>query len=157
MGNFSLSNKVTLDVTEGGKKVSSFDVIYREPTRKQMKVIGKENKEVLDLFSKNQKLNKRAEVLEGKLSALRELGKAEEVLSASNKLEKVYDEQTDVEDRFEELGGVDKLIEASKKSFDIAVSGKDLESLRKFTEEQSEYSTVLDALKKDAEGQQGKR
>jgi len=156
MAKIVLAHKLKLDMEIDGKIDKSFVVTYRDLSRKQIKQLGKENKKVMDVFNKGQLLTKRADVLEGKLEALREIGNAEEVLKVSTKLEKIYDEQSVLEDNFEELGGVDKLLEAAKINFDISVGGKDKEALAQYTEDFSDFGVILEALKRDVKEQQGK-
>ncbi len=156
MAKVKLSSKAKLEFEVNGKIENSFDVTYREPSRKQVKIMGKENKEILDLFTKNQTLTKRAAVFETKVDALKALDKPLDTLRATSKLEKIYDEQVILEDKYEALGGIDKLIEASKMTYDLAVGGKDKEALEKFIEEFSDYGTILEALKEDVKEQQGK-
>ena len=155
MAKISLGTKVKLDFTDEGKVFKTFNVTYRELGRKQTKSIGKENKDIMDVFTKGQSLVKRSEVLEAKVAALKELNKADDLLSTTNKLDTLYDEQDVIEEKFEELGGIDKLLEASKLTYDLAVGGKDKDILSEFAETESEYSTVLNALKEDAQSQSG--
>ena len=156
MAKLNLSTKVTLDITDNGKKIDSFEVTYRKPTRKQEKKIGADNKEIIEVFQKGLNLIKRTEVLESKVEALKELGKNEELLKAVNKLETLYKQQSEYDDKFEELGGADKLMEASKLQFNIAVGGKDKDRLAEWIEDNAEYAEVLDTIAKDALEQQGK-
>ncbi len=157
MAKMQLDIKVKLDIVASGKTVDTFEVTYRELTRKEGRSIGKENKTILDLFNKSQQSTKRVEMLEGKVGAFKEVERPEDVIKASAKLEKLYDEQAEMETKFEELGGLDKLLEASRATYAISVGGKDKDRLEEFIEAQSDYSTVLEALKEDAGEQRGKR
>ncbi len=156
MAKFQLDIKVKLEIVSAGKTIDSFDVTYKELTRKEGKSIGKENKEILELFNKSQLLEKRVTVLEGKIDALKELERPEDVLKTATKLERLYDDQANMEEEFEKLGGLDKLLEASKLSYEASVAGKDKNRLTEFVEAQSDYSTILAALKEDANEQKGK-
>jgi type II secretory pathway component HofQ len=101
------------------------------------------------VFTDAQSLAKKAEVLESKVAALKELGKSDQLLEATSKLEYIYNNQDDLESKFEELGGFDKLLEASKISYDTSVGGKDKEALAEFAENESSYSDVMDAIRQD--------
>jgi len=148
---------IKLDIVDSGKKVlKTFNVDYKEPSRKEQKQLGKENETILDLFKQNQKLDRRVKVTEIKIEALREIdGKSRELLSSVNTLEKLYIQRDEVENNFEELGGVDKMIEASKETFIISVGGKDKDTLSEYIEENGDYSEYLDTIAKDAKNQKG--
>lgn len=155
MAKLILSSKVKLDITEDGKVVKTFNVTFRELSRKQQKAIGKDNKEILDIFQKGQSTTKRVEVLEAKLAALGEVEDPKATLSTANKLETIYDEQDKLEEKFEKLGGIEKLLEASTISYDMLVGGKDKAILKEFAESESDYSVVLAALRDDLKEQKG--
>lgn len=152
-----LSQSATIEIEDNGKVIKTFNVTFREPTRKELKKLGKDDKEIIEVFSKSKSLTDRASVLESKIQALSKMGtNSDKLFKATEKLEKIYDDQDELEEKFEKLGGIDKLFEASKRTFEKFVSGKDKEALAIFTEESSEYSTVLDAIKKDISDNQGK-
>jgi len=155
MANINLGVKVTLDIKDEDKIVKSFEVVYREASKKQQKKLGKENKEVLDLFKKNQNLDRRVKVLEDKQEVLKALGEDKALLGVIKELEKLYNAKDEVEDEFETLGGFDKLSEASEETFKIAVTGKDSKELIAFIEENGDYSDYLEAIVKDVEDKKG--
>jgi hypothetical protein len=135
MATLSLSNKVKLDIKEDGKVIKTFNVTYRELTRKQSKKLGKDNKEILDIAQKGASLESRISVLSTKMKALEELGRSEEVVKVANTLDTLMSQRDEMEDKYEELGGIDKLTEAAEVSFNLSVGGKDKEALREFTDE----------------------
>lgn len=156
MAKIQLSHKAKVEIEDDGKIVKSFSVTFREPTQKEKKKLGKGHEEIIKVFTDAQALAKKAEVLESKVSALKELDNSEQLLKATNKLEEIYDKQDAIEDMFEELGGFEKLFEASKLSYDNSVGGKDKEALAEFAEEESSYSDVLEAIKQDIKESKGK-
>ncbi len=156
MAKLQLSSKVKVDIEEDGKITRTFSVNFKKLTRKESKKLGKENEEIMESFSKAQSLVKRAEVLEAKMEALKGSNNDNELIKVANKLEAIYNEQDGLEDTFEVLGGLDKLLEASKLTYDASVSGKDKEALAEFAENESEYSIVLQAIDEDLKDKMGK-
>ncbi|MCK5744478.1 MAG: hypothetical protein KAH30_07040 [Caldisericia bacterium] len=156
MAKIQLSTIVKLDISEDGKITRSFSVTFREPSKKQQKEIGKENKTILDLFKVSQKLERRIEATEAKVEALKSMDKATELLSTAKKLDDLYSQIDEVETQFDSLGGYDQMMEASKLSFEKAIGGKDKEDLRVFIDEFSDYTTILNAISNDAKEQRGK-
>lgn len=156
MAKIQLSTRVTLDITENGKVVDTFKISFREPSKRQQREIGKENEEILDLFKKSQSLDRRLEVTEAKVSALKELENAKELLTTAKSLDKLYIDRDNIEDRFIDLGGFEKMLEASRLTFDHAISGEDKDRLRDFIEDQSDYSIIMGAIAEDAKEQRGK-
>ena len=155
MAKIQLSTAVTLEITDNGKVVDTFKVTHREPSKKQQRKLGKENKDMPDLFKLSQKLDRRIEVSESKVDALQELGNPKDTLKEINKLELIYIEKDKVEDKFDALGGYDKFLEISQLSFDMQVGGKDKERLAEFIEENSDYGSVLEAIAVDAKAKRG--
>jgi len=156
MAKISLSIAVNLDITDSGKVVKTFNLTYRQPSKKEQKQLGKENETILDLFKQSQKIDRRIEAVEVKIEALRSMeNKASELLKSANLLEKLYIQKDEIEDDFEKIGGIDKMLEASKETFSISVGGKDKDELMEFIEENSDYSTFLDAIAEDAKKQKG--
>ncbi|MCK5743631.1 MAG: hypothetical protein KAH30_02750 [Caldisericia bacterium] len=155
MAKIQLSNNITLDIIEGDEKIKSFSITYREPSRKQQRALGEDNKAIIDLFKESQKLDRRLEVMEAKVDALKELEQAKELLSTAKKLDEMYIRRDKIEDQFEEMGGVDKMLEASQLTFDISVGGKDKKILKEFIETSSDYNVILNAIADDAKAQRG--
>ena len=155
MAKLQLSNAVTLEIAEMGKVVDTYKLSYKEPSKKEQKEIGKGNKDILDLFKSSQKLDRRIEVMEAKVEALKELNNAEELLDTAKKLDDLYQARDKIEDDFDKLGGFDKMLEASEVTFGISVGGKDKKRLVEFVEAQSDYATVLTAIAEDAKEQKG--
>lgn len=156
MSKIKLSIKAKIEIEDNGKVVKTFNVNFKELTRKQQKNLGKDNKEILEVFGKSQSLAKKAEALENKMHTLKDKDDKPGLLTVSNKLEVIYDEQDSLEEKFEALGGIDKLYDASKLTYDATVSGKDKASLAEFAENDSEYGVVLQALRDDVKEQKGK-
>ena len=151
MAKIQLAVKIKVDFDDEGKIIKSFDITYKELHRKQQRILGKENKGILDVFNKNERANKKIKIYEAEVEALQELGESAKVLEVAGKLKKLYDLNEAAEEKFEKLGGVDKLLEASKTTFDIAVGGKDKKAFSEFIEENSDFATALEAIKKDAD------
>ncbi len=156
MAKINLSTKVKLDITDEGKVVKSFDITYREPSKKEQKKLGKDNQDILDMFKQSQKLDKRIEIAKSKQFALEQMkGKGKELLNNVNDLEKLYKEKDGIDDRFEALGGFEKLLEASKETFYASIGGKDFDALCSFIEENGDYSDYLEAIAEDAKAKKG--
>lgn len=149
MAKIQLSHNAKLEIEDDGNIIKTFSVTFKEPTKKEKKKLGKGHEEIIKVFTDAQSLAKKAEVLESKVAALKELGKSDQLLEATSKLEYIYNNQDDLESKFEELGGFDKLLEASKISYDTSVGGKDKEALAEFAENESSYSDVMDAIRQD--------
>lgn len=151
MAKIRLAIKIKVDFDDEGKIVKSFDITYKELNRKQQKQLGKDNKEILDLFTKNEREMKKINVYEAEVEALRELGESSKMLEGTAKLKKLYAENEKANERFEVLGGVDKLLDASKTTFDLSIHGKDKKAFSDFIEENSDFTTALASVKKDAD------
>jgi len=157
MAKLKLSTKVTLEIEdENGKAIEKFDVTYRELSNKLQKKVGKDNEVIIEVFNKGQKIGKRINALEAKLQALREMEKTKEISTTANELTALYKKVEPLDIKFDELGGFDKMREASKITFDLCVGGKDKETLIDFIEENSDFAEVLEELAKDAKEQKGK-
>ena len=156
MASLALSTSVKLDITENGKVTKTFNVSFKELTRKQTKKLGKDNKAILDITQTGAGIENRISILRSKMAALEELNKSQEVVKVANILDDLMTRKEDLEEQYETLGGIDKLTEAAEASFDLQVSGKDKEALREFIEENSDYTSVLDVIRKDALEKSGK-
>ena len=157
MAKIKPSLKVKLDIEdENGVISQSFNVTYRELTRRQSRTINEDSKDIIGLFNDSQSTSKRIESLENKIDALKELGNNKDVVKFTTQLDKLYAVQDKQEDEFEVLGGLDALLDASKATFLLSIGGKDKDGLVDFIEENSDYNTVLEALALDAKEQLGK-
>lgn len=153
----SIKTKIEVE-NENGKVTKTFHVTFKELTRKENKKLGKNNEEILKVFTGSRSLIEKAVTLKAKLTALQEEeGNGLEVIKVADKLESIYDEQDKYEEEFEKLGGMDKLFEASKLVYEASVGGKDKDALAEFTEIESEFSDIIDLLRKDAQSERGKR
>ena len=156
MAKISLATAVVLDITDSGKKITSFKVTYKAPTKKQIKTLGKDNEDILDLFKSNQKLDRRIEATEAKVEALRGIpALAQELLDTAKELSTMYEKSDANEISFDELGGVDKMLHASKLTFDISINGADKEALAEFIEQNGDYAEYVEVIAKDAQKQKG--
>ena len=151
----SLATAVKLQIKDNGKVVKTFNVTYKEPSKKQQKQLGKENKEILDLFKKNQKFDRHINVLLSKQEVLAGMSKDKELLIVLEELEALYAKKDVLEESFEELGGFDKMLEASEETFKISVKGKDIKDLTAFIEDNGDYSEYLEAISEDAKEKKG--
>ena len=157
MAKLKPSLKLNLDILdEDGQTTQTFNVTYRELTRKQTRSINEESKDILELFNESQSTAKRIESLENKIDALKELDNSKEIVKFTTQLDKLYLVQDKQEVTFNKLGGLDALLDATKATFNLAIGGKDKKALVDFIEENTDYATVLDALTEDAKEQMGK-
>ncbi|MDM5264679.1 hypothetical protein PF327_10780 [Sulfurovum sp. XTW-4] len=158
MAKIQPSLKLKLDILdEDGKVTKTFNVTYRDLNKRELRKVGESNKEIMDLFSKAKTLASSADTLNKKIEALKDEGDSNGVIKTAEKLEKIYKDQDAIDAKFEELGGYDKLLEASKATFEIAVGGSDKEALAEFAENELDYGQVLDALAEDAKDSRGKQ
>jgi hypothetical protein len=158
MAKIQPSLKLKLEIVNEDNKVERiFNVTYKELSKKQEREIGKENKDILDLFKKSQELSKMVKILESEVEAHKELNKPKELLASTKELKKLYLEQDELDSKFEDLGGFDRFIEASKITFESVVTGGDKDALREFAENESDFGQVLTALAEDAKESRGKR
>ena len=150
MAKIQLAVKISVEIEDNSEIIDKFDITYKALSRKQQKQLGKDNKEILDLFDKNQGIEKRISVMEAEIEALKSMDNPAKVIEISKKLEKAYNEQDKMNSKFETLGGVDKLLEASKNTFELSVGGKDKERIVAFIEENSDFASALSEIQKDA-------
>jgi len=70
MAEINLRNKVKIEVKDDGKVIKSFDVTFREMTRKEKRKADKKTKAVEELYIELEKLTRRAAALENKIVAV---------------------------------------------------------------------------------------
>ena len=137
---------------ESGEVIEEFHIIHREPTKKARKEMGKESEEILKVFGTGATLKKMINTMEIELEARSEEGGSnQEVVALSQKLRKEYTKLEKIEKNFEDMGGVDALMEATEKNFDISIHGIDKEALKDFVTEYSDFTDVMTIIKKDAD------
>jgi len=156
MAKISLRSKVELVIKDDGKVIETFNILYKELSKKQQKLQNSGSKEIMELFNKSEKIDRQIEVINIKKDALEQMGnKGKELLKVSNDLAELYQTKDKIDDDFEAMGGFDKLLEASEATFDATVSGKDKDALKAFIEENGDYSDYLKAIIEDVKSQKG--
>jgi len=155
MAKLQLSTKVELNITEDGKVIKTFSVTFRDLTKKQERALTDKNKEIFNLYSKSTRVAKKVTLLEDEIEAFKGLEKFEKVITSTKTLKGLYAEQDILEEKFEELGGIDVLSEAAGEKFSLAIGGKDKDDLATWTEENADYAVVLELLEEDAKAKRG--
>ena len=156
MAKIQLNSNVTLDIEENGEIKHSFNLTFKELSKKQQKDIGEENEKILDIFKLIQKIDKHINTHEMKAEALKELGNNKDLLTTVKKLDDLYAKKEKLEKDAVTHGGYEKMLEASKITFQNCVSGADVAALEEWIEENSDYGTVLTVISEDARNSKGK-
>jgi len=153
MAKIQLSHKVKLQIEDDG--VKEYSVTFRKLKKKEAKALGAESEEIINIVSDAKKVEEQIEMLKTKIESLSALGKNDEVIKTSDRLEKLYKKRDAMDDRFNELGGMEAFEDAAKKTLELSLGGDDKESLLEVSEEIG-YSTVLTALQEELNEKQGK-
>jgi len=154
MKKLTMSHKITpvFAYSDGDKK---YHIVFTPITKRQQKEIGHDAKALMDLFSDSNRIERNIKVLEEKMTALADLGRSEDVVKTSEKLEKLYAKYDKIDEEFKSSGGLEALEESAKQTMEIAVSGDDKETVLEIAEEYG-YSSILGYLNELVEEAKGK-
>jgi len=156
MAKIQLSSKVTLRIEDSeGVELKSFNVTFRELTKKEIRKMTKEQKEMMELMQESSSLGRRILALETKVEAL---DKDKDIVSATNKLEKLYDQADELEEKAKSFGE-DEADRIATSNYNKMVGGEDSEALFEYIQDDNtpiDVSDALEALREDVKVKRGK-
>ena len=127
----------------------TYNVTYKMLSTKDKKNIEKEHAKLLKINEKVEKLTRKEIYATERLDAYKELGESTKVLSMIVALEKIETETQKLKSEFEKLGGENIETLLYEREFDICISGKDKEALKKVIEENTSFDSIMATIKKN--------
>jgi len=151
--------KVTLEFEDAdGGEIGRFEITWRELGKKEKRRLSEETKGLFDKAREAASLGEEIRLLEEEKRAYTEMGESAKVVETIEKIRKLRKKVDAIRAEIEADGELDDPMEyLAKKTFDLAVGGKDKERLAAFVDENYDYAEVLDAIRQEAEAAKKKR
>lgn len=130
----NLDYELKIEIMEKGKKKSTLNIFYREPTKAERKEEQKKFKEFNKLNKKLNSIRLKAPNLQKKADLLTDMGKRTEALAVVEQIEAKADELEAILEEMETFGGDDFAETQAQERFEKLVSGKDVEKLKDIAE-----------------------
>ena len=154
MGKIQLSYKINLQV-EDVDGVKEYNVTFRELKKKEAKTLGKESEEIINIVSEAGRVDEQISIQKAMVEALIKTGQNAEIILTSKSLERLYAKREKLDKKFKELGGMDALDDAARKTLEMSVGGDDKDAVIALGDDIG-YPTVLTALQEELNEKQGK-
>lgn len=156
MAKIQLSSNVKLEITDGTTVTHTFNITYKEPSRKQRKEVEGSNVKIYNDFTEIQLMENNIKTLSSKLEAYTRKKNDDLIIKTSNTIEKIRKDKAKLDKAFEDAGGFEVIFSDSKDNFMLCIGGEDKDDLVQFIDDYSDYGDILKAIIEDARQQRGK-
>ena len=151
--------KIDIEVLEGNKSKEKLSVFYREPTREEGLEQKATEKAFVDIYKKAQKIERKQSSIDKKAELYELNGDYDKSIRAIEKKEKLEDELEVLYNDLEAIGGENQETfaeELAKQRFEILISGKDKDTLDKYSQVKGYVKIMqdLDVAKHELEKKQ---